>query len=121
MLENLPYLESLYENFRRDEKSVPAEWREFFSESKPGNGSGNGRTETISSPARLQPIARHANLDEKVHLLVRNFRVRGHKIAAIDPLGATRPCPAELKLDFYNFSDDELQQVVNLPTLNFET
>src|SRR5690242_3632213 len=107
MLENLPYLESLYENFRRDENSVPSEWREFFRQGKSGNGSangGNGQAE-ISSPSRLQPAARSANLDEKIHMLIRNFRVRGHKAAAIDPLGSQREGPPDLKLDFYNFAE----------------
>src|SRR5581483_3925099 len=122
MLENLPYLESLYENFRRDENSVSAEWREIFSEKKisPVRENGNG-SEKITLPPQspTRGNARYFSLDEKLHMLVRNYRVRGHKIAAIDPLGAERPCPPELKLDYYNFSENELEQVVNLPTLNF--
>jgi 2-oxoglutarate dehydrogenase E1 component len=120
MLENLPYLESLYENFRRDENSVPPEWREIFKEGKRGNGNGNGSAE-ISSPSHLQPAARSANLDEKIHMLIRNFRVRGHKAAAIDPLGSQREVPQDLKLDFYNFSESDLDQLINQPTLNFGT
>src|SRR5882724_1745465 len=120
MLENVPYLESLYESYRRDSKSVSAEWRDFFDANSFGNGDGNGHAELVS-PSRVQPAAREANLDEKLHMLIRNYRVRGHKIAAIDPLGSPRPCPSELKLRFYNFAESELDQVVNLPTLHFET
>src|SRR5690348_5163094 len=120
MLENLPYLESLYENFRRDENSVPSEWREFFKDGNRGNGNGNGSAE-LSSPSRLQPAARSANLDEKIHMLIRNFRVCGHKAAAIDPLGSQRDVPSDLKLDFYNFSESDLDQLINQPTLNFGT
>ena len=120
MLENLPYLESLFENYRRDPQSVPSEWREFFKESKSGHGRENGRAE-VASPSRIQPAARSANLDEKIHMLIRNFRVRGHKAAAIDPLGSQREVPSDLKLDFYNFAEAELDQLVNQPTLNFGT
>src|SRR5438477_6301654 len=98
MLENLPYLESLYENYRREPQSVPAEWREFFTEGAPAGGQeGDGRQGNGSagptSPSRIEPAARNANLEEKIYMLIRNFRVRGHKIAAIDPLGSERPCP----------------------------
>src|SRR5581483_6515523 len=123
MLENLPYLESLYENYRRDPQSVSAEWREFFAGSAPANGHGGTARSVLAeptSPDRLEPAARSANLDEKIHMLIRNFRVRGHKIAAIDPLGSRRPCPPDLKLDFYGFADSELDQLINLPTLNFQ-
>ena len=116
MLENLPYLESLFENYRRNPESVPAEWREFFSQ--PSESKGNGQP----APAtRAEAAPRNANLDEKLHMLIRNYRVRGHKLAAIDPLGAQRPCPPELKLEFYNFADAELDQLINLPTLHFGT
>src|SRR6185312_9652709 len=111
MLENLPYLEALFENYRRDPQSVSAEWREFFKESKSGNGQGNGHAE-VAPPSRLQPAARSANLDEKIHMLIRNFRVRGHKAAAIDPLGSQREVPSDLKLDFYNFAESELDQLI---------
>jgi len=123
MLENLPYLESLYENYRRDPKSVPTEWREFFSENTPANGQGSAvrpGNALPTSPSRVEPAARNANLDEKVYMLIRNFRVRGHKIAAIDPLGSERPCPPELRLDFYNFAGSELDQLVSLPTSHFQ-
>jgi len=52
-------------------------------------------------------------------MLVRNFRVRGHRIAAIDPLGSPRVSPPELKLDFYSFAEAELDQLIHLPTLHF--
>src|SRR5579862_8254336 len=117
MLENLGYLETLYSRFQTDPQSVPLEWREYFDNANPADGNGNGNGEEIAhgngEPAKSQALlltgrtARNSNLDQKLHLLIRNYRVRGHRIAAIDPLGAPRPVPPELKLDFYNFSESE--------------
>ncbi|HEY3761144.1 MAG TPA: 2-oxoglutarate dehydrogenase E1 component [Verrucomicrobiae bacterium] len=134
MLENLGYLETLYSRFQADPKSVPDEWREYFDKADPADGNGNGaghdsggapfeNGERTPEQALLLPgrTARNSNLDQKLHLLIRNYRVRGHRIAAIDPLGAPRPMPPELELDFYNFSERELNQLVQVPTLHFAT
>jgi 2-oxoglutarate dehydrogenase E1 component len=131
MLENLGYLETLYSRFQTDPQSVPAEWRDYFGKTNTadgnGNGSGNGTVHENGEPAQEQALllpgraARNSNLDQKLHLLIRNYRVRGHRIAAIDPLGAPRPVPPELKLDFYNFSEGELDQLVQVPALHFGT
>ncbi len=67
------------------------------------------------------PAAQDGRLNEKLVELIRNFRGRGHIIAALDPLGSQRPCPPELNLEFYNFSAAELDQPVNLPTFHLET
>jgi 2-oxoglutarate dehydrogenase E1 component len=116
MFENLGYLESLYTRFRGDPQSVSAEWRNYFG----ANGfNGNGRARLVSS--NEFPGASNSNLEEKLHEMVRNYRGRGHLLAKIDPLGVERICPPELKLEFYNFAEGELEQLVNLPTLHFET
>ncbi|HEU6449077.1 MAG TPA: 2-oxoglutarate dehydrogenase E1 component [Verrucomicrobiae bacterium] len=118
MLENLGYLETIYSRYRLDPESVAPEWRDYFHGNGFANGHENGET-ALLSPSVIQPAARSANPDEKLHMLVRNFRVRGHRIAAIDPLGSTRPRPQELNLNFYNFAEAELNQPVHLPTLHF--
>jgi 2-oxoglutarate dehydrogenase E1 component len=117
MLENLGYLESLYGRFRSDPQSVSAEWRDYFD----GNSFGNGHSRDVLPNAEFQPAAHNGNLEAKLVEMIRNFRGRGHLIAKIDPLGASRVCPPELKLEFYNFAESELDQLVNLPTLHFET
>jgi 2-oxoglutarate dehydrogenase E1 component len=136
MLENIGYLEALYTRYQDDPQSVSAEWLDYFGAAPRGNGHGNGSgngtihesgpaADGNGKPSPATPLllagrnARNANLDQKLHLLIRNYRVRGHRIAAIDPLGAPRPIPPELKLEFYNFSDSELDQLVQVPTLHF--
>jgi 2-oxoglutarate dehydrogenase E1 component len=137
MLENLGYLETLYSRYESDPQSVPAEWRAYFGGTEPvegkerGNGRSNGNShdggygngEVAPEPALLLAgrAARSGNLDQKLHQMIRNYRVRGHRIATIDPLGAPRPVPPELNLEFYNFTESELDQLVQVPTLHFGT
>jgi 2-oxoglutarate dehydrogenase E1 component len=132
-IQSLSYIEQFYADYRRDPNSVPAEWREHFAAVDNGaNGAAqlgpSFKPRSIFNPVsssqlerkdfRLDPHA--ANLSDRLHQLVRNYRVRGHVIAAVDPLGRTRPCPPELKLDFYGFSESELELLTNSPDLHFD-
>ena len=46
-----------------------------------------------------------ASLQHRVDMLIRNYRVRGHIIAQLDPLGTRETPPPELDPDFYGFSE----------------
>ena len=59
-------------------------------------------------------------LQNRVNRLVRNYRVRGHNIAAVDPLGLPRPMPPELELEYFGFSEDDLDRVVSHEPLRAE-
>ena len=133
-IQSLAYIERFYADFRRDPNSVPAEWREYFIAS--ANGSDGAvqigpsfKPRSVFNPAesnanghvQLQPDPRAENLSERLHQLVRNYRGRGHIIAAVNPLGEKNPCPPELELDFYNFSASEFEMLVNFPTLHCDT
>src|ERR1700722_414979 len=133
-IQSLAYIEQFYADYRRDPNSVPAEWREYFASS--GNGADDARQldhpfklRSASNPVESAPTKhlqfqsdpRAENLSERLHQLVRNYRGRGHIIAAVNPLGEKNPCPPELDLDFYNFSVSELEMLVNFPDLHSET
>ena len=130
-IQSLAYVEQFYADYRRDPNSVPAEWREYFAAYVNGADGAvqigpsfksrsvfNPVGTTSSERTRFRPDPRAENLSERLHQLVRNYRGRGHIIAAVNPLGATRPCPPELELDFYGFSESELNILVNFPTLH---
>ncbi len=57
----------------------------------------------------LQRIA-VATQQERVDQLVRNFRVRGHIIARVDPLGVEKPSPPEILPEFYGFTEADLDR-----------
>ncbi|HEY5298019.1 MAG TPA: 2-oxoglutarate dehydrogenase E1 component [Verrucomicrobiae bacterium] len=132
-VQSLAYLENFYADYRRDPLSVPPEWREFFAATVNGDNAQVGpsfKPRSVFNPFQSPAPERNglpadssaANLSERVHRLVRNYRGRGHIVAAVNPLGATTPSPPpELELDFYGFTESELDTLVNFPTLNYET
>ena len=47
-----------------------------------------------------------AALHDRVYMLIRLYRVRGHLIAKVDPLGLPQPIPPELQPEFFGFTED---------------
>ena len=134
-IHNLAYVEQLYASYRLDPQSVPAEWQEYFETAR--DGAGNGAAQlgpsfhprsvfnpvTSSAPEReeFQLDSRVASVSDRLNELIRNYRVRGHIIAEVDPLGTARPCPPELKLEYYGFTESELNLLTNCATLPYDT
>ena len=128
-LQSLAYVEQFYAEYKRSPENVPPEWREYFA----GFGNGNGEAVQLgpsfksgntfeSGPARLHPVdARAASLSDRLNQLIHNHRVRGHIIAAVNPLGSAQVRPPELELAYYGFSKNELEMLVNSPVLPSET
>ncbi len=99
--ESLAYAEDLLDSWQRDPASVGPGWRDLF-----------GST----SPEPL-PRADVAVLQDRVDQLVRAWRVRGHMVARIDPLGLPRPEQPELDPAYYGLSESDLDRVVSTRTL----
>lgn len=132
-ISNLGFLEGLYADYLQDPNSVAPEWQEYFRNFL------NGEAKTATS--RLGPsfptrslfnppstertggkegtveISQNGNLQERVIQMIRNYRVRGHRIAQIDPLGQQRPCPPELDTYLFGYSESELNTVLPVETL----
>src|SRR5213594_4289403 len=115
---SLEFVEALYSDFLRDSSSVPPDWRSYFQGLSDGNGFSKDHTlkpsfkfsSVFNPPAptgngAVTEDATAALLQERVHQLIRNYRVRGHMAAQIDPLGIPRMSPPELKLEFYGLSE----------------
>ncbi len=123
---SLEFIESLYADYRRNPQSVSAEWRAWFEEQE--------RKEGRPGPARLGPSFRprsifnprsgngsvvdHASrllseevvLQDRVDQLIRAYRVRGHLIARLDPLGLPREPQPELEPDYYDLTEADLDR-----------
>src|SRR5271163_536030 len=87
---NLPFVEELQAEFARDPASIAPEWRRYFAGLKNGEPAAAPRPEARPAASPLEETAaagKIATLQERVHQLVRNYRVRGHNNAALDPLG----------------------------------
>ena len=132
--QSLAYIEQFYADYRRDPNSVPPEWREYFAASVNGSDAkvqlgSSFKPRSLFNPVesratehdKYQDDPRAENLSERLHQLVRSYRGRGHIIAAVNPLGTINPCPPELELDFYGFTESELNLLINFPTLHCET
>jgi 2-oxoglutarate dehydrogenase E1 component len=133
-IQNLAYVERFYADYRHNPDSVPAEWREYFAASVNGADAAvqlgpSFKSRSVFNPvettwikrSQIESDPRAENLSERLHQLIHNYRGRGHIIAAVNPLGATNPCPPELELDFYGFTESELNMLVNFPDLHCET
>ncbi len=60
---------------------------------------------------------RVAFLQDRVDQLVRAYRVRGHLMAEIDPLGRPRPGLPELDPDFYHLTEQDMDRVFSTDTI----
>ena len=113
-IHNLAYIEQLYASYSLDPQSVPAEWQDYFRTTGDEAGHGKARlgpsfrprsvfnpvTSAVPEREEFQLDPRVASVSDRLNELIRNYRVRGHIIAEVDPLGTARPCPPELKLEY---------------------
>src|SRR5256885_14039033 len=90
---NLAFVEGLYEDYARDPSSVPADWQRYFSEF--GNGelrfpkprfTPSFKPASIFNPPGLARsdkvrLPDSAAIQDRIYLLIRLYRVRGHRIA----------------------------------------
>src|SRR5262249_29150355 len=77
------------------------------------------------SPARPCPDGRLADseiavMQDRVYLLTRLYRVRGHRIAQVDPLGLPRPVPPELTPEFFGFTEADMDMPVHSETFQYD-
>ena len=133
------FVEALYADYLRDPNSVSHDWQRFFSQMSPhewpqpqlgpsftshsmfnppavaaGAAGGNGST---NGHAAAKPPVDMAVLQDRVDQLIRAFRVRGHMVAALDPLGLPRPHQPELDPEYYGFTDDQLEMQLSTRTI----
>ena len=119
---SLEFVEALYREFLRDPQSVPDDWRRYFEYFADGNGSSRPQNlaPSFKSWSIFNPPATGngavteetatAVLQERIDQLIRNYRVRGHMAAQLDPLGIPRDAPAELNLEFYGLSEADMNR-----------
>src|SRR5579864_8088702 len=140
---NLPFVEELYEKFLRDASSVSTEWREYFSQvadgelqlQKPRFGPSFKPFSIFNPPERRAPARpvgdsqradRHIGgvpstaLQDRVYLLIRLYRVRGHRIAHVDPLGRIPPTPPELEPEFFGFNEADMDLPVHSEAFQYD-
>ncbi len=132
---NLAYVEQLYAEYARDPARVAPAWREYFARVRqaeradggPPRGPSFRRHSLFNPPARTGPPARDgqpaeglsftAVSQDRVDQLVRAYRVRGHLMAAVDPLRRAVPYHPELKPQHYGFTKEDLRRPFSSRTI----
>jgi len=132
---NLAFVEGLYEDYLRDPASVPTDWQHYFASfaqgevrfAKPRFGPTfqpssifNPSTVSNGSVAKARPEPKSAALQDRVYLLIRLYRVRGHRIAQVDPLRLPQVAPPELEPEFFGFSEQDMQRPVSSETFQYD-
>ncbi len=127
---SLAFVEQLYVDFLRDPASVPAEWRQYFSTLPPDEVFAvDPRTgPSFRAPSLFHPRATNGNgrataapdlaLQDRVDQLVRSYRVRGHMIARIDPLGLPREPQWELDPAYYGLTASDMDRRFSSDTIH---
>src|SRR6188768_2440046 len=80
-----------------------------------GNGKHNGNGH--AAPGWGNGVSDVAVRQDRVDALIRAYRVRGHMIAKIDPLGLPRPLQAELDPEFHGLTGDDLDRKFSSRTI----
>lgn len=123
---SLAFIEQVFEAYQEDPTSVSPDWRDYF-EGLAAQGkspvephpedlfprrsifhhAGPGESSEEKTKRQLKEVA---SLQERVDQIIRNYRVRGHIIAQVDPLHQPKEMPAELDPAFYGFTDADLDR-----------
>ncbi len=132
---NLAFVEALYEDYLRDPASVSPDWQSYFSKLaedelrfpqprfRPSFQAASlfnpPQAKSQRSVNRLAD-AEIAAMQDRVYLLTRLYRVRGHRIAQVDPLGLPRAVPPELTPEFFGFTEADMNLPVYAETFQYE-
>lgn len=121
---SLDYIDDLYVRYINDPNSVSDVWRRYFEEfslaaqsetlySQPDLATGGSTNETLPDALWL------AKMQERVDQLVREYRVRGHLMAKIDPLGLTRKGPPELDPQSHGLTEEDMRRPFTSPSFEY--
>ncbi len=131
---NAPYVAELYSKFRNDPESVDTTWKDFFNNLNEddysvlkdfGGPEWKERPSSIIDKNYITKIVksnsnynseefRISTLDSiRALRLIRAFRINGHLIADLDPLGISeREYPQELDYRSYGFDESDLEKEI---------
>ncbi len=131
---NAPYVAELYSKFRNDPESVDTTWKDFFNNLNEddysvlkdfGGPEWKERSSSIIDKNYITKVIksntnynseefRISTLDSiRALRLIRAFRINGHLIADLDPLGISeRDYPQELDYKSYGFNESDLEKEI---------
>ncbi len=122
------YIEQLYDAWKADPASVDASWNQLFMgfdlgvarAAQPAGAGGSAAGGTAGGASTGGAGGAGSAGDEtqcKVDALIAAYRRLAHLGADLDPLGTTRPMPAELDLSVFGLAEADLTRVFATGTL----
>ena len=124
----------MYESYVREPSSVPPDWQRYFAAlgdgelrfPKPRFKPAFRPFSIFNPPGGVKSASRQladpeiAAIHDRVYLLIRLYRVRGHRIAQVDPLARPQPVPPELKPEFFGFTEADMDLPVYSETFQYD-
>lgn len=126
---NAGFVEDLYERFLEDPDSVESSWQEKFREIHNGVDFETPHSPVVERFAQLAlksqgRLAKLQGFTEEsvkkqsaVARLINHYRVRGHQIAANNPLGKTLPPPPDMDPAYYGLSEPDMETLFDTGAL----
>ena len=127
---SLEYVEQMYLQYTQSPDSVPDEWRAYFESSPNGETARGAMGPSFKARSLFDPAGPAASSDasdvgvaaalmqQKLDRLVRNFRVRGHRLAELSPLGRDHFEVPELDPAYYGISEEDMDRPVLAPVIS---
>ena len=116
---NASYIEAWYETWLEDPESVPEQWRSYFESMPAAEAPETGHLEvaerfrnlTLSNTGYTAVGTEFTDHKQAgVSRLVNSYRIRGHEIAQLNPLGLAHHEPvADLELGFHDLNESDLE------------
>jgi len=134
---NLVYVEQLYDAYLTDPNSVTEEWRSYFDQLPSINGYAakdvphstireqflhlsKHKQASQSQTTPASATSEHEKKQVQVLQLISAFRIRGHQVAKLDPLGIMeRSHVPDLELDYHGLSAADLDTEFQTGSLAF--
>ncbi|WP_150049534.1 MULTISPECIES: 2-oxoglutarate dehydrogenase E1 component [Methylomonas] len=120
---NASYIELLYEQYLNDPQSVSDKWREHFDNIHCGSHDDTPHSViverfeklAISEPGKLAKMQGFTEQSVKkqsaVARLINQYRMKGHQIAANNPLGNSEAIPSDLEPVYYGLTQADMKTV----------
>ncbi len=132
---NAAFVEEMYQQYKKDPKSVDGQWQEFFSGNQGGSDKVTGDTSWKKYDNKILGVSHETFVDKKqqkpavasdkssdslnirVELMIDAFRSKGHFLADIDPIGLEAKILPEyvgLALSSFGITQEDLDKEVLL-------
>jgi len=111
---NAAYLDQLYQNYLEDPNAVDPQWRDYFARLARQGPATTGKPAASAAYSEAE-----ASKQSSILRLINAYRMRGHQVARIDPLGMlAQPAVPDLDPDFHGFTDADMDREFDSSSLS---